>query len=110
MTTMCRVVWLFAGLALTGAAQADEPAAPNAQSLGTIEAILGNCAELDAAHAAQYRDQLKLVTQGASEETMAKVRASDEYQQAYESARKSLAASAGADALKACKGSLAPGS
>jgi hypothetical protein len=53
---------------------------------------------------------LKLVTQGASEETMAKVRASDEYQQAYESARKSLAASAGADALKACKGSLAPGS
>jgi hypothetical protein len=44
MRTMSRVVWLIAGFALSGAAHADEPAAPNAQSRGTIEAILGEFA------------------------------------------------------------------
>jgi hypothetical protein len=44
MRTMSREVWLFAGFALSGAVQSGEPAAPNAQPPGTIEAILGKFA------------------------------------------------------------------
>jgi hypothetical protein len=41
---MCRVAWLFAEFA-PGAVQADEPTS-NAESRGTIEAILGKFAAL----------------------------------------------------------------
>jgi hypothetical protein len=109
MRTLCRVVCICAVFGLTGGTLAAESTAPNAQSLGTFEAILDKCAELDAAHAAEYRDQLHAVTQGASEEAIAKLRDSDDYKEAYTAARNSLGKVAGPDALKACKGSLAPG-
>src|SRR5271165_1366303 len=78
-----------------------EPA-PNPQSLGIVEGILNKCAELDPPHAAEYRDQVKMVTQDASEKTVAELRSSDEYKQAYDSITDSLAKVAAKDAVKAC--------
>ena len=104
---MHRVMFLFTALALAGAALAD-PTAPDAGTLGRIEGILNKCAQLDPAHAAQYLDEIKMVTQGTSDEAVGKVRKSEAYKQAYDSATDSLAAVAGQEAVKACTGSLAP--
>ena len=93
----------FAQLAL-----AAEPTAPNPQSLGMVEGILNKCAELDAPHAAEYRDQVKMVTQDASEKAVAEARSSDEYKKAYDAIMDSLAKVGARDAVKACMGSLAP--
>lgn len=96
-------------LGLASLAQAEEPTLPDPQSFGAMEGILNKCAELDPAHASQYRDRVKLVTQGASDKVVNDIRKSDAYQQAYDSTVKSIAEVAGQDAVKACKGSLAPG-
>jgi hypothetical protein len=100
---------LAIALGLVQLARAEEPAAPNAQSLAVIEGILTKCAELDPAHAAQYRDQARLAAQDSSDKTLAEVRSSEDYKKAHESTADSLNAVSEADALRACKASLAPG-
>ena len=89
-------------------AQPDESASPNPQALGTAEAILNRCARLDPEHAVSYHEQVLAASQGASSESVAKVRKSDEYKRAYNSATESIGAVAGPAALKACRNSLAP--
>jgi hypothetical protein len=102
------IVALCVAFGFAQQAPASEPAAPNAQSLGVIEAILNHCAVLDPAHAAQYRDQVRPATQGASDKSVREVRGSEEYKRAYESTTESLATAAGPDAVKTCMASLPP--
>jgi hypothetical protein len=109
MRLLRHMVALGLALGLAQLARAEEPAAPSGQTLGMIEGILKKCAEIDPAHAAQYRDQVKIATQDASEKSLSEVRSSEDYKKAYESIAGSLDAVSEADALKACKGSLAPG-
>jgi hypothetical protein len=106
LMTILKNLCLLAAIVAPGLALADEPA-PQAQSLATTEAILEHCAKLNPAAADQYREQAKLLTQGASEETLAKVRKSDEYQQSRDSALESLAKVDAQDATKACAQNLA---
>ena len=101
LMTMQKKLWLLALIAAPGLALADEPA-PQAQMLATTEAILEHCAKVNPAAAEQYREQAKLVTQGASEETLAKVRQSEEYQASHDSTLESLAKVDEQNAKKAC--------
>ena len=103
--TMLKHVCLLAAIVAPGLALAEEPA-PQAQALATMETILEHCAKLNPVAADQYREQVKLLAQGASEETLAKVRKSDEYQQSRDSTLESLAKVDDQDAQKACAQSL----
>jgi hypothetical protein len=100
------ILSLGMALGLGQSVRADEPAAPVPQALGSVEAILDKCAQVDPANAARYHGQLEMVTQGADSKSLAKVRESDDYRQAYDSATLSLAGIAEADAVKTCQGSL----
>jgi len=97
---------LFATMAVPGLALAEEPAAPQADTLATMETILEHCAKLNPAAADQYREQAKRLGQGASEETLDKVRKSGEYQQSRDSTLESLAKIDEEGAKKACAQSL----
>jgi len=103
--TMAKRLCLFAAVLVHGLVLADEPA-PEAKSLATVEAILQYCARADPAAADQYRDQARLLTQGLSEEMLAKVRKSGEYRQSHESALESLAKAGEQDAKQACAQSV----
>jgi hypothetical protein len=104
MTTL-KNMCLLAAIVAPGLALAAEPA-PQAQALATTETILEHCAKVNPAAADQYREQAKLLAQGASEETLAEVRKSDEYQQSRDSTLESLAKVDDQDAKKACAQSL----
>jgi len=92
---------LIAALVAPGLALADE-AAPQAQALGMTEAILEHCARLVPEDAERFQDRAKRLVQGASEETLDKVRKSDEYQQSRDAVRASLAKLDDRNAKKAC--------
>jgi hypothetical protein len=104
--TMLKHVCLLATIVAPGLALADEPA-PQPQALATMETILEHCAKLNPATADQYREQAKMLVQDTSEETLAKVRKSDEYQQSRDLTLESLAKVDDQDAKKACAQSLA---
>jgi hypothetical protein len=93
--------------AMTQPALAEEPARPNGQTLGMLEAILSRCQELDPKAAAQYAKQIPLMTQGVSEKVVAEVRESEEYRQSYDSTAVSLHEVSEHDAHEACARSLA---
>lgn len=57
--------------------------APDARALALKEAMLGYCSKAAPSAAGKYEEQVKLLTRGASAETLAKVRHSREYRQAY---------------------------
>jgi hypothetical protein len=97
---------LSLAIAFAPLAQANEPV-PDAKSLAMTEAILDHCAKVDPAYASNYQKRVQLVTQGANEETLAKVRKTDEYQQAHDSTVESLAKVKEQDAKKVCSQSLA---
>jgi hypothetical protein len=64
-------------------AHAAEPSV-NAEQLGIIESVLHFCGPVDAESAAKLKERVANLVQGASEATLAKVRASDEYKHSYE--------------------------
>jgi hypothetical protein len=97
---------LFLVLALAASTQAQEPSAPNPQTLGLIEGVLDKCAELDPAHAADYHAQVKMISQDASEKVISEIRKSEAYLQAYEAAVESIAAIDAKDAKKKCMNSI----
>lgn len=101
-------LWLLVAIVAPSLVVAEEPA-PQAQTLASVETILEHCATLIPANADRYRAQAKLLTQGASEEALAKVRNSAEYQQARSSTLESLAKVDEQDAKKACAQSVAQG-
>jgi hypothetical protein len=101
-----RVALIVSAIALSSIAYAEEPA-PNAQVLGTVEALLGFCAKADPASAAQYREQLKQLTQGSTEKALAEARKKDEYRQGHALVDESVAKIDQAHAKKVCSESLA---
>jgi len=107
MMKVCRVVSLVAALGLAGVALADPPA-PNAQSLGQLEGILKHCAQVDPKGLDLYQGMAKVLTAGVSEDTVAEVRKSSEYQEAYAATLESLEKAAAQDAVKACTDFAAP--
>jgi len=56
--------------------------APDARQLGVAESLLTYCSKVDPPTADAYRARIKQLVQGTSEETLVKVRNSDEYRQA----------------------------
>ena len=105
--TILKHACLLAAMVAPCLVLADEPA-PQAQALASTDAILEHCAKLNPANADQYLAQAKLLAQSASEETLDKVRHSDEYQQSRDLMLESLAKVDEKDAKKACAQSLAP--
>ena len=101
-----RIVCGCAALALAQSVLADEPTL-SAQALGTVEGIVNFCAQVDPKAATRYQEQVKLLVQGAPEETVAEVRMSDAYRQAYDSVADAVSKGAERDAMKACRESLA---
>jgi hypothetical protein len=77
--------WLACvGLALPPLAFADAPL-PSAQALGVAESVINYCGPIDPAATDRLRQMIKQLVQGASEQRLAEVRKSDEYQKAYDS-------------------------
>jgi hypothetical protein len=101
------ILGLGVAIGLCQVAHADDPASPNPQALGTVEAILSSCAHVDPEHASRYQDQVQTLTQGDSNESVVEARRSEEYKQAYDAAMESISAVAVSDAVKACRKSLA---
>ena len=87
-----RHVWLVASacsllivaLVVAMGARADE-SGPDPRVLGVTEGLLTYCEKMDPPAAAQYRERLKVLTQGASEAALARLRDSDVYRKARES-------------------------
>jgi hypothetical protein len=71
------------GLAWPALAQAD-PQTPDARALGITEAMLDYCAKAYPSSAVKFQYQITRLTQGASAETLAKVRGSKEYHRAHD--------------------------
>ncbi|HEY4971521.1 MAG TPA: hypothetical protein VII35_16605 [Steroidobacteraceae bacterium] len=87
-------------------AMAEEAAGPDPQTLGTLEAVINKCAQVDAPNAERYHGQVEMAVQGASKELVSKARGTDAYQEAYASATKSFESVKDADAVKSCRKSL----
>ena len=100
-----RIVFGIIVVAVSQLALAGEPA-PDAKALATIEALVDHCAKANPASASNYQKRVQLVAQGASEETLAKVRKTDEYRQAHDSAVESLAKTNEQDTKKMCSQAL----
>lgn len=86
-----------------------EESPPDAGALGTVEAILEYCAKAVPSGAGRLQEQSRLIAQGASETTLAKLRKSEEYQASHDSTLESVARSDAEDAKKACEQYLAQG-
>ena len=87
---------------------AEDAAAPDPRALGTAEAIVSYCAKIDPAAAAKYQQHIKLLVRDVSQEVLAKVRQSSEYQQAHDTVGESLGKLDERDAKRACSASLSP--
>jgi hypothetical protein len=96
----------MAALACASLAWADAPP-PEARALGITEAILTYCAKADPSAAARYQEQIKLLVQQASEQTLAEVRKSPEYLKAHASVDDFIAKIDPHNAKRVCSESLA---
>jgi hypothetical protein len=94
------------------AAQASASAAPvldslNPRMLGTTEALLDYCTKADPKGAAKVRARLKEMVKGASSETLAQARKSDEYRKARSAMEDFAAKIDPHNASRACSGPVA---
>lgn len=78
------------------------------RALGAAEAVIDYCAKLDPSAADRYRQQFKLMINGANEETLAKVRSTDDYKAARAAAEDSLSQLDENTAKQNCSQSAAP--
>jgi LmbE family N-acetylglucosaminyl deacetylase len=109
MKRHCIRAWglgLSLAIAIAPLALADGPM-PDAKSLAMTEAILEYCAKIDPTYASDYEKRVVLVTNGANEEALAKLRKTDEYRLTHDSAVDSLAKVKEQEAKKACSQALA---
>ena len=91
----------------TAAAPRSEPLSP--RMLGMTEAVFDYCAKADPKGAAKVHARLKRLVQGASRETLAKVRKSDEYRNARSSMGDFVAKVDERNASRVCSGPSAAG-
>jgi hypothetical protein len=105
---VCLIIVIAApGLTLAEEAAPDAKPGPNARALGMTEAILGYCAKVDPSAAVKYQERVKLLAQGAGEETLVEVRKSDEYQQGRDSVAELVGKVDEHNAKRVCSGFLA---
>jgi len=80
--SVCAVAVLAcAWIAAPASVFADAPA-PDARQLGVTESLLTYCSKVDPPTADAYRAKIKQLVEGKSQETLVKVRNSDEYRKA----------------------------
>ena len=79
----------------------------NPRMLGMTEAVFDYCAKADPKAAAKVHARLKRLVQGASRETLAEVRKSDEYRKARSSVEDFVAKVDERNASRVCSGPLA---
>jgi hypothetical protein len=80
------LTWIACGwCALPLLAHGDEAATASAKALGMMEGVLHFCAAVDASAAAKLRDKITQLTLGLTEEQVAQLRQSPNYQAAYAS-------------------------
>jgi hypothetical protein len=94
------------GVALAAQSKAQ---APDPRALGMTEAVFDYCAKADPKGAAKVFARLKRLTQGASTETLAEVRKSDQYRKARSSVDDFVAKVNERNASRVCSGPLAAG-
>jgi hypothetical protein len=87
---------------------ADEAPTVDARTLGIAEAILNYCAGIDPAAADKYRQQVKMLVQGASEQTLTQVRGSEEYRKARASMEDFVGKVDEHNAKRVCSEAVAP--
>ena len=102
-----RILALCGCLAAPALSFAEDPA-PDPRALGTAEAIVSYCAKIDPSAAAKYQQHVKLIVKNASEEVLARVRQSSEYQQARDTVDESVGKLDEREAKRACSASLSP--
>jgi hypothetical protein len=112
-TALARIAVQVALLACCAAAaptlaRADAKA-PDARALGIAEAVLSYCAKVDPSSAAKVRERIKLLTAGASQGALSKVRNSDEYRRAHDSEDSFLGKVDPKNARRVCSGTVAAG-
>jgi hypothetical protein len=79
-----KIVCMGIGLACAGTGLADSSASPtDAKNLGMAEAMMGFCKKADPADVAKYEAIIKQLVSGQSAKTLAEVRASDAYRDAF---------------------------
>ena len=100
-------VALALGLLLVPFAHAGEPAL-NAKELGIVEAVLNICGKVDPAAATKLQERIAELTKGASNDAVARARAGDEYQKAYDSMQQLVGTGDESNAKKVCSESAAP--
>ena len=95
------VVSLAAFIAAAPVGAADLPFTP--AGLGHLEGALDSCARAIPKSAAEYKKQKERLVQGVSDEDLAKVRAADEYQEAYKAVSDQLEKVSTDEAAAGCK-------
>jgi hypothetical protein len=79
-----KIVCMSVGLACAGTALSDPAGSPtDAKNLGMAEAMMDFCKKADPADVAKYEALIKQMVSGQSAETLAEVRASDAYRDAF---------------------------
>ena len=94
--------WSGAALAAQSKAQAPDP-----RALGMTEAVFDYCAKADPKGAAKVHARLERLVHGASAQTLAEVRKSDEYRKARSSVDDFVAKVDERNASRVCSGPLA---
>lgn len=74
------LVWLSMALAVPQVFAGELPAPA---ALGQVESLLDSCSKANPQSAPDYKKQRERLVQGASEKDLAKLRAADEYKDAY---------------------------
>jgi hypothetical protein len=98
------VVCLAAVIAVPQVVAADLPFTP--AGLGHLEGALDSCARAIPKSAAEYKKQKERLVQGVSDEDLAKVRATGEYQEMYKAVSDQLEKVSKDEAAEACKAFL----
>jgi hypothetical protein len=77
--------WILAIAAVLTQAALGEGSAPDPKALGITEAVVSYCVKVEPSSAPQFQERVKGVAQGATEDQLAKVRLTDEYEKAHAS-------------------------
>jgi hypothetical protein len=74
----------------------------SAPALGSVDALLNFCLQVDPRDAASFRAQRSLIEHGSSEDTIEHLRGSSAYRQSYDLVSDALKGVAKSDAAQAC--------
>lgn len=76
------------------------------QSLGSVQATMDFCSQINPVATTKYQKQVDLMTREVPRQELDKTRQMDEYKTAYEQARTALGKASKQDAVEACNGFL----